>query len=98
MTFASINWLHQGSQLDRRKTQKDWEEIMKDKLSSTDYVEAGLAGHADAVYPCPACRKEMKDNNQREDRVAERNMRICSSESCRVKAEWTSGSAVVLDN
>jgi len=49
MTFASINWLHQGSQLDRRKTQKDWEEIMKDKLSSTDYVEAGLAGHADAV-------------------------------------------------
>jgi hypothetical protein len=40
----------------------------------------------------------MVDNNTYEDRMAERKMRICSSEACRAKADWTSGTPILLNN
>lgn len=73
--------------------------MAQDKVSSTDHVEAGVSTEVIAPeHPCPVCSKAMKDNNSYEDRKAGRHMRICSVEACRAKADWTSGSAVLLNN
>jgi len=71
----------------------------KDKVSSTDYVEADLPTEVVAPkYPCPVCGKEMKDASTEDDKEAGKSIRICSSRPCRAKADWTSGSAVLLNN
>lgn len=73
--------------------------MARDKVSSTDHVEAGLATEVVAAeYPCPLCEKPMKDNNSRETRLAGQNLRICSSRSCRATADWTTGKAVLMNN
>jgi hypothetical protein len=73
--------------------------MAKDSASATDQVEAGLSNEATPpTHPCPACGVATLDANTYEDRMAERRMRICSSESCRAKADWTSGSPVLLNN
>lgn len=71
--------------------------MSQDKVSSTDHVEAGLSTQVVAPeHPCPVCTKAMKDHSSYEDRMAERSIRICSIESCRAIADWTSGSPVLI--
>ncbi len=73
--------------------------MSQDKASAIDYVEAGLA--ADVVppaFPCPTCSKETKDANIFQDNVDGKKLRICSDAGCRAKADWSSGSAVLLNN
>jgi len=70
----------------------------KDKVSSTDYVEAGLAEASTPEHACPTCGKAMKDANTRETKEAGKNLRICSSRSCRAVADWASGKGILIDN
>jgi hypothetical protein len=71
----------------------------KDNFSSTDHVDAGLSTEEVVPeHPCPICGRAMKDNNTDEEREAGKNMRICSSGTCRAKADWTSGVGVLLNN
>lgn len=73
--------------------------MSKDKVSSTDYVDADMPTQATAPeHPCPVCGFAMKDASSDEDKEAGREIRICSSRPCRAKADWTSGSAVLLNN
>lgn len=73
--------------------------MAQDKASATDHVEAGLATEVvPPEHPCPVCSKAMVDNTTREDNKAGRKLRICSEPTCRAKADWTSGSAVLLNN
>jgi hypothetical protein len=73
--------------------------MAQDKASATDHVSAGLATEVvPPEHPCPACGKAMVDANTYEDRMASRDMRICSSESCRARADWTSGTPILLNN
>ena len=73
--------------------------MAKDKVSSTDQVEAGIVTKVVLPeHPCPLCGKAMKDNNTQEDVEAGKNLRICSARPCRAKADWTSGTGVLLNN
>ncbi len=71
----------------------------KDMVANTDFVDAGLSTEVVAPeHPCPTCGAAMKDARTDEDKEAGRDVRICSSRACRAKADWTSGSAVLLNN
>lgn len=71
----------------------------KDSASATDHVEAGVTQDVVAPnYPCPTCSKETKDANGREELTAGKHYRVCSSASCNAKSDWTSGSAVLMNN
>lgn len=71
---------------------------MKDGVSSTDHVEAGVATQVvPPEYPCPipGCGKPMKDNSSDESKEAGRQPRICSNRNCRARADWASGTPVL---
>lgn len=71
----------------------------KDKVSATDYVEAGIHTVAtDPTHACPVCQKAMKDHNTDETKEQGKDIRICSNRQCRAQADWASGSAVLLNN
>ena len=70
-----------------------------DKCSSIDHVEAGISTVATAPeHPCPLCGKAMKDASTEESLKAGQQLRICSSPACRAKADWSSGSGVLINN
>jgi hypothetical protein len=71
----------------------------KDKVSSTDHVDADLPTEVTPPeHPCPVCGKAMKDANTDESKEAGKDLRICSSRPCRAKADWSSGTGVLLNN
>ncbi len=73
--------------------------MAKDKVSSTDQVEAGLVTKVvPPEYPCPICGNAMKNANTVDDRKAGKSFRVCSSRPCRAKADWASGKGVLLNN
>jgi hypothetical protein len=73
--------------------------MAQDKASATDHVEAGLTTEATPpTHPCPVCSKATLDANTRQDNVDGRKLRICSEPSCRAKADWATGYAVLLNN
>jgi hypothetical protein len=68
----------------------------KDKVGSTDHVEASLSTYEPPEYPCPLCGKATKDDNTDETREADQNIRICSSRVCRAQSDFASGSGVLI--
>ena len=71
---------------------------MKDKVSSTDHVQAQLSTEVVAPnYPCPLCGKETKDNNTEESREAGQDLRICSNRACRSHTDWASGRGALFN-
>lgn len=73
--------------------------MAKDKVSSTDQVEAGIVTKVvPPEHPCPICGTAMKNANTVDDRKAGRSLRTCANRDCRAKADWTSGKGVLLNN
>ncbi len=73
--------------------------MAQDKASATDHVDAGLATEVvPPKHPCPLCGKAMVDNATFQDTLDHIDNRICSEPSCRAKADWTSGTPVLLNN
>lgn len=66
---------------------------MGDSVGTSDKVMAGISTEVTTPeFPCPECGKATKDNNTIESHEAGLNLRICSSKSCRYKADWSTGS------
>lgn len=72
---------------------------MKDKVSPTDHVEAGIATEATTpAHACPVCGKAMKDANTDSTKEAGQDVRICSNRVCRAKADWSSSCSKTVNS
>jgi hypothetical protein len=73
--------------------------MAQDKASATDHVEAGLSTEVVAPkHPCPVCSKATVDDATFQDTLDHKAIRICSEPACRARADWTSGTPVLLNN
>lgn len=70
-----------------------------DVVGLADHVIAGLSNEVvPAKAPCPTCGKDTKDDNSKVLLKAGHKIRVCSSPSCRTKANWSSGKPKVVSD